>query len=70
VISRVDGLSAAIAETSRLMALGAAGPQVVYQPALQSGDLTFIAEIRRRADEEFELTEAARAIALSRGVWS
>jgi hypothetical protein len=37
VISRDDGMPAAIAETSRLMALGAAGPQVLYQPVFQRG---------------------------------
>jgi hypothetical protein len=57
VISRDDGMPAAIAETSRLMALGAAAPAVMYQPAFQSGDLTFIADILRRVSDGFELTE-------------
>jgi hypothetical protein len=39
VVSRDDGMPAAIAETSRLMALGDSAPQVMFQPAFQSGDL-------------------------------
>jgi Domain of unknown function(DUF2779) len=57
VISRDDGMPAAIAETARLMALGAAGPQVLYQPVFQAGDLTFIADILRRTGKGFELIE-------------
>jgi hypothetical protein len=57
VISRDDGMPAAIGETSRLMALGAVCPQVMYQPVFQAGDLTFIADILRRTGKGFELTE-------------
>jgi hypothetical protein len=57
VISRDDGMPAAIAETSRLMALGEGAPAVMYQPAFQTGDLTFLADILRRAGDGFELTE-------------
>jgi hypothetical protein len=57
VISRDDGMPAAIAETARLMALGSSAPAVMYQPAFQSGDLTFIADILRRVGDGFELTE-------------
>jgi hypothetical protein len=67
-ISREEGMPAAIAETSRLMALGAGGPQVLYQPAFQSGDLTFIADILlRRAGEEFELTEVKASTGVREG---
>jgi hypothetical protein len=57
VISRDDGMPAAIAETLRLMALGQSAPAVMYQPAFQSEDLTFIADILRRVGDRFELTE-------------
>jgi hypothetical protein len=57
IISREGGMPAAIAETSGLMALGPAGPAVVYQPAFQAGDLTIIADILRRSGDGFELTE-------------
>jgi hypothetical protein len=57
VISRDDGMPAAIAETSRFMALGEIAPAVMYQPAFQSEDLTFIADILRRVGDGFELTE-------------
>jgi hypothetical protein len=57
VISRDDGIPAAIAETARLMALGAAGPQIMYQPVFQAGDLSFIADILRRTGKGFALTE-------------
>jgi hypothetical protein len=57
VISRDDGMPAAIVETSRLMALRDSAPKVMYQPAFQTGDLTFIADILRRVGDGFELTE-------------
>ena len=57
VISREAGMPAAIAETSRLMAMDSAAPAVMYQPVFQAGDLTFIADILRRAGDGFELTE-------------
>jgi hypothetical protein len=50
-------MPAAISETSRLMALGQSAPTVMYQPAFQSEDLTFIADILRRVGDELELTE-------------
>jgi hypothetical protein len=57
VMSRDDGMPKAIAETSRFIALGEGAPAVMYQPAFQSGDLTFIADILRRLGDGFELTE-------------
>jgi hypothetical protein len=57
VISRREGMPAAIAETSRLMALGEGAPAVMYQPAFQSEDLTLIADILRLVGDGFELTE-------------
>jgi Domain of unknown function(DUF2779) len=57
LISRDKGIPAAIAETSRLIALGEQAPATMYQPAFQSGDLTFIADVLRRVGEVFELTE-------------
>jgi len=57
VISRSEGMPASIAESARLMALGESAPEVLYQPAFQSGDLAFIADILRRVGDGFELTE-------------
>jgi hypothetical protein len=57
VISRDDGMPAAIAETARLLALGEGAPKVMYQPAFQSGDLAFVGDILRRVGDGFELTE-------------
>lgn len=57
VISRDAGLPAAIAETARLMALGEAAPALMYQPAFESGGLSFIADILRQVGDGFELTE-------------
>jgi hypothetical protein len=57
VISREKGMPAVTAETLRSLALGDSAPQVMYQPAFRSEDLTFIADILRRAGDGFELTE-------------
>lgn len=57
VISREAGMPAAIDESARLMASGTGSPTLLYQPAIQAGDLTIIADILRRSGNGFELTE-------------
>jgi hypothetical protein len=57
VVSRGEGMPAAITETTRLLALGAAAPTIMYQPTFRAGDLAFIADMLRRTDDGFELME-------------
>jgi len=65
VISREAGMSAAIAETERLLLLGGAlVPTVIYQPAFRSGDLAVIADVLRRAPAGFELIEVKATTAV------
>lgn len=57
VISRSEGMPAAITETMRVLALGAAAPTLMYQAAFRAGDLAFIADVLRRTDDGYELME-------------
>lgn len=55
VISRDDGMIAAIAKTAKVMEAGA--PEVLYQPAFRAVDLAVTADVVRRVGDELELIE-------------
>ena len=55
VISRDQGMPAAIAETARLMR--SPEPPVLYQPAFRAGDLAVIADVLRRSARRATLIE-------------
>jgi len=57
VISRDPDMSAAIAETARMLAKGPDAPSTLYQPAFLAGDLAVIADELRRNGNEFDLVE-------------
>lgn len=57
IISREQGMPAAIAETEKLLARGSGGPSTLYQPAFRSGNLAVIADILRRNGNKFDLIE-------------
>jgi hypothetical protein len=56
VISREQGLPAAIAQSKRVLAQSRAGASL-YQAAFRAGDLAIIADVLRRQGAEFELIE-------------
>jgi uncharacterized protein DUF2779 len=55
VISRENGMPAAIAETARIMRV--ANPPVLYQPAFRAGDYAVIADVLRRSGTHATLVE-------------
>jgi len=57
VISREAGMPAAIAQTKKILAKGAAAHSTLYQPAFRAGDLAVIADVIRRSGAAFELIE-------------
>ena len=61
IISRDNGMAAAILETERLLREGAS---VLHQPAFRSGDLVVIADLMRRDDGSLELVEVKASTAV------
>ena len=57
VISRENGMPAAIAATKRLLQAGGPPPPILYQPAFLAGDLAVIADVLRWRGEAFDLIE-------------
>lgn len=64
VISRDDGMPAAIAETAKVLAKGAKAPSTLYQAAFRAGDLAVITDILRRDGAHFELIEVKASTAV------
>ena len=57
VISRKNGMPAAIATTKRLLQVGGPPPPILYQPAFLAVDLAVIADVLRWRGEAFDLIE-------------
>jgi hypothetical protein len=61
VISRRQGLPAAIAETRRILAKANRVPSLLYQPAFRAADLAVVADVLRPQGAAFELIEVKAA---------
>src|SRR5882757_7009697 len=57
VISRAEGLPAAIAETKRILGRTTNAASTLYQPAFKAGDLAVVVDVLRRRGAEFDLIE-------------
>jgi len=64
VISRSDGMPAAIAETKRVLAERKQGPTTLHQSAFRAGDLAVITDVLRRSGPQFELIEVKASTAV------
>lgn len=64
VISRSDGMPAAIAETKRVLADRKGVPAILHQSAFRAGDLAVITDVLRRSGSQFELIEVKASTAV------
>ncbi len=64
VISRSDGMPAAIAETKRVLADHKGVPAILHQSAFRAGDLAVITDVLRRSGSQFELIEVKASTAV------